>query len=306
MKLLSIFMVGVVSILISVSTAFGAGLCSPELVIGQISLISPEGEKGVVIRRNGEIIEAVTGDCLVFGDSVDAGKNALVGIVTGTKYIEIGRSRPGTTWNAPQMPQERPAAGFVQSLKQVWETICRNYDLPRPAVSRGGAQCDGEGYGVALEPLISLPPVQQRIGSDLTQLVVAWKKGTGRRQVRAQLVLDGGKTLAATQVCHRSWGILEFPSGTLRPGQALMLELSDTGGTRITWRIEVVPAAALPSPQEPVREQSMLGVWRMLLGGAGTRLDALSRMTSLDSPLATPRWVFNAVLEDKLSDEVRQ
>ena len=277
--------------------------CPIEECIGQITSIStPSDSDTVIITRNGQTHVAVLGDCLLYGDKVEVFNSAIALLQTEEYSLELSKTKPHQKWRAPSKTKNIPDPdNFLQKAEKVWEALTTNYNLPTKVLARGQEiDCmDYSGYTDNTIPIAALPSLKTRkqiIGTDLKQIAVAWKKGTGFDRVQLRLFNSSGDVIFSKNICHVNWYVIDISSIAPIPMPGLYLKVTDIKGHSIEWNIEILPSEQMPHPSKPFFEKSMLGVWRFLSSSSEYRLDAFSRLIGSDTFLVAPSWVLSASL----------
>ena len=282
--------------------------CPINRVIGQVaSLTKTSANDEAILIREGKSTPLDGRECLFFGDRIETRNNAQVAINTVKEHIVIGQGQSSSSWSTSDKQEKKGDLDEEPLIIKMWTLLTNAQAFPRPVLARGAeSRCEGESFSsLPIAPLRQLPTGKQRIGSDLTELIAAWKSGTGFDNVQVRLIRRDGTVVFSKKACGQSWRAVQLPGGGFKPGEGLVLEATDAKGGKLSWDIEVVSPENMPTPKRPPTSQSQLGVWRFFAADASSRLDAVSRLTINDSALAAPKWIFNAALSDTGFEEVK-
>jgi hypothetical protein len=88
---------------------------------------------------------------------------------------------------------------------------------------------------------------------------------------------------------------LQLPTGSLRPGDHLMLQLSDDYGGNFRYTLSVVEPDKLPRPPFKVEADWQLGAWRIAAAPEESHLDAISRLQMAPPDSLGARRILEAV-----------
>jgi hypothetical protein len=239
----------------------------------------------------------------VFGDRIDASNNVRVRIASLDSNILIGKFQRSLSWSAPKEVHDPSPVFLSRAQKVLAELFNRNKDNSYYGAARGDlASCNDLVHGTkqSLEPLVALPAIPQVIGSDLTEIVVAWKPVLNLGNVSVILSQLDGNVISKKHICNRNHCQIDIPQDSIHAGENFILEVLDTNGKKLKWDISVVLADTLPKPQESTNDNWLLGVWRLIETGDEYKLDSVSRLsTGIRKSYAS--WMFQkAIFENNI------
>jgi len=277
--------------------------CPIQSIVGQISQIDgPVND--VHLIRAGKQINAYAGQCLMYGDRIDAGSSAIVDVASIDSNLRIGRHQRSTTWTAPEGKQE-PEPGYFGRIRKVWNELFKksSYVSYYGAARGGSLSCADLDLSAdqPLAPVNSLPNTAQKISVDTSKIVVPWKPGSGSGDVTVTLSRDAGKPFIKQRICRKSQCTMDIPEGAFKVGDFLILEVKDQNGSKLEWKISVVTPKELPQPPVPITTTWVLGVWRLIDMGPEYKLDAISRIsTGVDNSFAAKIFLEGVFADEKL------
>lgn len=281
-------------------TVFSSEICLPDYMIGQLTYNTSFCSDNIIVMRDSEYFFPPSGQCLMYNDTVTVKGGCVVKIVSKSKSIYIGRQDTPNEWKAPGKKIVHTALHEDNVFLHIVSKLFKTQVISKRIVSQGVSDESAEmnSNSTALTALANLPVGKQKIGSDLKDLLVAWKDGSGIGFVEATLsqwgaVMPG----SASRVCWKAWTTIPLPAG-LAPGEQLVLKVVDAQGNQLQWNVEVCAANTLPLIPAAASSNAMAGLWRLLRAPAEYRMDALSRLNGDSSDIVTARGIFNAVLAD--------
>ena len=287
-------------ILCNVLTVFSSEICLPDYMIGQLTYKDSSCRDNIIVRRDSEYFLPPSGQCLMYNDTVTVKGSCVVKIVSKSKSVYIGRQDTPNEWKAPEKKIVHTALHEDNAFLRIVSKLFETQAISKLVVSQGGADESAEmnSNSAALAALANLPVGKQKIGTDLKELLVAWKDGSGIGFAEASLSRGGAVVPgSASRVCWKAWTTIPLPAG-LAPGEQLVLKVVDAQGNQLQWNVEVCAANALPPIPAAASSSAMAGLWRLLRAPAEYRMDALSRLSGDSSDVVTARGIFNAVLAD--------
>jgi len=273
----------------------GAGDCPFDVVAGQIKQVVGPADQ-VMLQRGGRPVAIYPNRCILYGDRLKVGPDALVRVSTAAGVREFGKG--GTPVWAPQGREPGGASAVIASIRSAVGTLFgRDSNRHEYAVGRGLDACRDDQYsGQPVAAVSRLPAVPQTIGSDLRQMAVAWKFGGASSRIT--LVAADGAIVAEARTCNTTTALLALPPGRQRPGERLTLTIEDTQGGALRYPIEIVAAGRLERPAKPV-DGWLLGAWRLTGGDNALRLDGLSRLAAGADHAYAARRIIDAVADDE-------
>ena len=284
----------------NVMTVFASEVCLPDYMIGQLTYKNSSCRDNIIVRRDSEYFSPPSGQCLMYNDTVTVKDSCVVRIVTRSKSVYIGRQDTPNEWKAPEKKIVHTALhednAFLRIISKLFETQA----ISKVVVSQGGADESAEmnSNSAPLAALANLPVGRQKIGTDLKELLVAWKDGSGIGFAEASLSRGGAAVPgSASRVCWKAWTTIPLPAA-LAPGEQFVLKVVDAQGNKLEWNVEVCAVNTLPLIPSAASSNAMAGLWRLFRAPAEYRMDALSRLNGDSSDIVTARGIFNAVLAD--------
>jgi hypothetical protein len=264
-------------------------------VAGQIrQVIAPPGQ--VELSRAGRPLAIYANRCILYGDRLKAGPDALVRVSTAQGIREFGGN--GEPVWAPDGRGSEGSSSVIGSIQAAFGTLFgRNGARHEYAVGRSLMTCRDDQYsGEPVTALARLPMVSQALGSDLTELAVAWKFGSASSRI--SLVAADGATIAEAQACQATIAVLALPAGRLHPGDRLTLTVEDTQGGALRYPIDIVSPQRMAQPAKPVGGW-LLGAWRLTRSNGALRLDGLSRLAEGADKSYAAKRIIDAVADDE-------
>jgi hypothetical protein len=272
----------IIILLILASQVFAFGKCPIQSVVGEIQNINGPVEE-VKLFRDGERINVQNGQCLVYGDRIEASSNVTVRIASNDTNLLVGKYQRSLSWSAPNKQSDSNFAFLTRAGNVLTELFNKNIDSSAYGTGRGGTELCSDLKPLMtqpIKPLVELPSISQKLGADLASIVVAWKAGSGSGDVLVVLSHSNGGVIAEKHVCKIAHSLIKIPQGTIHTGDSLILEAQDANGTKLRWNITVVMAEQMPKPKESINTDWVLGIWRLIETGGEYKLDSISRLSS--------------------------
>lgn len=272
--------------------------CPIELLAAQIVDVHGGGSSPVIIDRQGKHLLASKLTCVQYGDRVMVGPGFHVTIDTPAGLVAVG----GETreWDAPPL-RSQTSGGLSTVLKRVVGLVLSPVAMTSVgALGRGGLDCAKERpqSQSRLQPPSALRSPDQTIGSDLTELAVAWKPLRWPGDVHVRLKRADGTTVVEGHSCAAAHLTLPLAPGMVVAGTSLVVDVSDGPESSFGYTITVVtPGNLIPSPPAEVKEDWVIGALRLIEAPAATHLDAVSRLETASGSLAARR-LLEAVWQD--------
>jgi hypothetical protein len=252
------------------------------------------------------ITPVAPGMCILNGDRLEAGPQAVVTLDTGSEFRHVG-GQYDPVFAAPQAAETVPP-GVVAYIKSYYRRLFSKsaqtvYATGRAslleATDEAGAQCvSAEEAAPPLAPLDRLARSRQRIGADLQEILAAWKPVESIRSVQATLRGKGGNEIAHAETCTSSHVALRLPAGVAHPNDVLTLEISDGRRGKLTYELIVVEPKDLPLPPAATQSQWLIAAWRLAAGPPDTRLDSLARLQTAPPDTLAAQAISKAVFND--------
>ena len=233
------------------------------------------------------IVPATPGACVLYGDRLEAGPEAVVTIETTSGVRHVG-GQYDPVFEAPEAV-EAVSPGVASYVGALYRSLFAKSVMTAAATGRASLlEATGEapdtmrpcpGSGVASRPARSArrdPSADRRRSrrdrcSMETVRAAAFGAGDPARErgPRDQLRL---KPAAARHVA------LPLRPGDIHPNETLTLEIVDGRGGKLTYELIVVEPKDLPLPPAAMPSQWLVAAWRLAAGPPDTRLDSIARL----------------------------
>jgi hypothetical protein len=252
------------------------------------------------------ITPVTPGMCILNGDRLQAGPQAVVTLETGSEFRHVG-GQYDPVFEAPQAV-ETVSPGVVAYIKSYYHRLFSKSAQTVYATGRANLldatgeapdKCVPAQEGAPhLAPLDRLAESRQRIGADLQEIVAAWKPAEPMRSVRATLRGKEGNTLAHAETCNSAHVALPLPVGVAHPNDVLTLEISDGSRGKLTYEVIVVEPKDLPLPPAATQSQWLIAAWRLAAGPPDTRLDSIARLQTAPPDTLAAQAISEEVFSD--------
>lgn len=251
--------------------------CPLATALARIVKVAPANAEVTIVKRGApKAVRAQPNQCIEAGDRV-AVRDGTATIETPRGRRLIGRYQESAEYVAPDLAVQDVPRGPLAAIQSAFDRLTSGTRRGEPGAARGDESCTADAVGtppVAAVP--GLPAGEQRIGSDVATLQLAWDATGGARAVRI-VVRDAQKhVLAERTACELPRYRFDLDPALRKPGTELIVE----AGPALVWRVRVVDPASLPQPPEPLPASWLLGAWRLESAPADVRLDAVSRLAS--------------------------
>jgi hypothetical protein len=248
----------------ALAAANNADNCPIEKAIAQITNIDP-GSSAVKLFRSGssQALMAHVGQCLLIGDRVEAG-SAIVTIDTAQDRQLIGRYQDSPTYVAAKLAVSEVPQGVLATVQAAFNRLIADIGRRAPGTGRGDAVGCGPGQSTAdttLSALRSLPGGEQKIGSDLTSLLIAWDPLLGRQDVLLRFTQSDGRVIAQQHVCGGGQYRFKIDAVHRKNGARITVTASTKRGAPLTWQVNIVDPSVLPHPSESAKPSWLLEAW---------------------------------------------
>jgi hypothetical protein len=274
------------------------GLCPIERAGARIARINPSSAKAR-LKRNGNVAMISEGQCLLFGDRIEADA-AAVDIQTATELIYIGRGHERRHYVVPSPATRARHVSPSQAAQVFFNQLFRDGRSPTPGVGRGStSECkfDRNDPPPPVRPLARVSPGHQKVGTDVEQLLVVWTKGPTRQGVSVSLRSTEGKLIHETRICGAGRVSVTLARNVRRAGGSMVLTVSGDVPPELQWTIEWVDPQSLPASSAATGW--MLGAERAIEGTPDLQLDALSRLATAENDYLAARWILADALASK-------
>lgn len=244
------------------------------------------------------------GMCILNGDRLEAGPQAVVTLETGSEFRHVG-GQYDPVFEAPPA-NEAVSPGVVAYINSYYHRLFSKsaqtvYATGRALDATGEApgQCvPAQEAAPPLAPLDRLADSRQRIGADLREIVAAWKPAGQMHSVRATLRGKDGKAIAQAETCSSAHVALPLPAGAAQPNDVLTLEITDGSPGRLTYELVVVEPKELPLPPAATQSQWLMAAWRLAAGPPDTRLDSIARLRTAPPETLAAQAISEAIWSD--------
>jgi hypothetical protein len=285
--------------------------CPMDRVVAVIRSVDGDPTKAFITRAatDGQVaptkpITPGPGMCILHGDRLEAGPQAVVTLETGSELRHVG-GQYDPVFEAPPA-NETVSPGVVAYINSYYHRLFSKsaqtvYATGRALDATGEApdQCvPAQKTALPLAPLERLRDTHQRIGADLREIVAAWKPAEPFRSVQATLRGKEGNAIAQAETCSSAHVALSLPAGVAHPNDVLTLEITDGGRDRLIYDLTVVEPKALPLPPAATQSQWLIAAWRLAAGPPDTRLDSIARLRTAPADTLAAQAISDAVWSD--------
>jgi hypothetical protein len=281
--------------------------CPMARVVARVQSVAGDAEKAEIKRApTGEIVPATPGACVLYGDRLEAGPEAVVTIETTNGVRHVG-GQYDPVFEAPEAV-EAVSPGVGSYVSAFYHNLFRKSALTVYATGRASlVDATGEPpdkcvpaqeAASPLVPLDRLGETRQRIGADLTTIIAAWKPSGQPHSVRAILHGKEGRVISQAETCSSAHVALPLRPGDIHPYETLTLEVVDGRGGRLTYELIVVEPKDLPPPPTDIPSQWLVAAWRLAAGPPDTRLDSLARLQTAPPDSLAAQAISEAVWND--------
>jgi hypothetical protein len=285
--------------------------CPMDRVVAVVRSVDGDPTKAAITRAptDGQVaptkpITPTPGMCILHGDRLEAGPQAIVTLETGSELRHVG-GQYDPVFEAPPA-NETVSPGVVAYINSYYHRLFSKsaqtvYATGRAMEATGEApdQCVSAQEGAPpLVPLDRLANSRQRIGADLREIVAAWKPAEPLRSVQATLRGKEGNAIAHAQTCSSAHVALPLPAGVAHPNDVLTLEITDGSPGRLIYELIVVEPKALPLPPAATQSQWLIAAWRLAAGPPDTRLDSIARLQTAPPDTLAAQAISDAIWSD--------
>ena len=283
--------------------------CPMDQVVAVVRSVDGDPTKAAIQRAttDGQVTPTTPitrGMCILRGDRLEAGPQAVVTLETGSELRHVG-GQYDPVFEAPQAV-ETVSPGVVAYIKSYYHRLFSKnvqtvYATGRALDATGEApdKCvPAHEAASPLVPLDRLAETRQRIGADLAKLVAAWKPSGQPHSVRAILQRKDGRVIGQAETCSTGHVSLPLRPGNLHPNETLTLEVVDKQGGRLTYELIVVEPKDLPLPPADIQSQWLVAAWRLAAGPPDTRLDSIARLQTAPPDALAAQAISEAVWND--------
>jgi hypothetical protein len=283
--------------------------CLMDQVVAVVRSVDGDPTKAAIQRAttDGQVTPTTPitrGMCILRGDRLEAGPQAVVTLETGSELRHVG-GQYDPVFEAPQAV-ETVSPGVVAYIKSYYHRLFSKnvqtvYATGRALDATGEApdKCvSTQETAPPLAPLDRLAVSRQRIGADLREIVAAWKPAEPMRSVRATLRGKEGNAIAHAETCSSAHVALPLPAGVAHPNDVLTLEITDGSRGKLTYELIVVEPKDLPLPPAATQSQWLIAAWRLAAGPPDTRLDSIARLQTAPPDTLAAQAISEAVFSD--------
>jgi hypothetical protein len=281
--------------------------CPIARVVARVQSVAGDAEKAEIKRApNADVVPATPGACVLYGDRLEAGPEAVVTIETTNGVRHVG-GQYDPVFEAPEAV-EAVSPGVASYVGAFYRSLFTGSVLTAYATGRASfLDATGEApdkcvpaheAASPLVPLDRLAETRQRIGADLAKLVAAWKPSGQPHSVRAILQRKDGRVIGQAETCSTGHVSLPLRPGNLHPNETLTLEVVDKQGGRLTYELIVVEPKDLPLPPADIQSQWLVAAWRLAAGPPDTRLDSIARLQTAPPDALAAQAISEAVWND--------
>jgi hypothetical protein len=295
--------------------ALGAGLnvaaadekaCPIARVVARVQSVAGDAQKAEIKRApTGGIVPVTPGACVLYGDRLEAGPEAVVTIETTNGVRHVG-GQYDPVFEAPEAV-EAVAPGVSSYVGALYRSLFAENVMTAAATGRASLleatgqapdQCvPAQEAAAPLVPLDRLGETRQRIGADLAEIVAAWKPSAHPHSVQAILRGKEGGVISQAETCSTAHVALPLRPGDIHANETLTLEVVDGRG-RLTYELIVVEPKDLPLPPAAIPSQWLVAAWRLAAGPPDTRLDSLARLQTAPPDTLAAQAISEAVWND--------
>ena len=266
-----------------------------------VGRIDGDPKAAKIVRKGGRVETQIDGACINGGDRLEAGPGVVVDLHTGKGERHVGGPYD-PAFEAPVDPVDRGSPSVSASVSdymtKLFPGLFTHVGSPVAAVGRESKRCSpADEPPQPLAPLSRLQQSHQKIGSDLTTIVAAWRPASGPHSVHVVVSDPGGRPIAEAQTCRNAHVALSPLQGRLHPGDRLTLVIAGTGD-KILYELSVVDPKDLPVPPVALSAPWLEAAWRLAAGPPDVQLDSLSRLQSAPADALGPRSLSEAIWSD--------
>jgi hypothetical protein len=281
--------------------------CPIARVVARIQSVAGDAQKAEIKRApTGELVPATPGACVLYGDRLEAGPEAVVTIETTNGVRHVGGQYDPVFAGPEAVEAVSPGVGsyvgaFYRSLftRSVLTAAATGRASLLDATGEAPDKCvPAQEAASPLAPLDRLAETRQRIGADLTKIVAAWKPSGQPHSVRAILHGKEGGVISQAETCSSGHVALPLRPGDIHPNETLTLEVVDGRGGRLTYELIVVEPKDLALPPADIPSQWLVAAWRLAAGPPDTRLDSLARLQTAPRDALAAQAISEAVWND--------
>lgn len=270
--------------------------CQSVLALARIVKISPENADVTIVKRGARApVRASSNECLDAGERVSV-RNGTVTLETPAGRRIIGRYQDSSEYAAPDIAVPDVPRGPLAAIQSAFDRLTSSSRRGEPGGARGDGNCAADDPKTPpIGPVPGLPAGDQRVGSDIATLRLAWDATGGAKAVRI-VVRDAKRNVIAERLaCEEPQYRFDLDAALRKPGTELIVE----AGSTLTWRVHVVDPASLPQPAEALPASWLLGAWRLERGTPDTRLDAVSRLATGEKDFLGAHLLLGSALAPK-------
>ena len=284
--------------------------CPMDQVVAVVRSVDGDPTKAAIKRAttDGQVTPTTPitrGMCILRGDRLEAGPQAVVTLETGSELRHVG-GQYDPVFEAPQAARQfRRASWLISSPTTTGFSARASRPFMRPAgqlldaTGEAPDKCvSAEETAPPLAPLDRLAVSRQRIGADLREIVAAWKPAEPMRSVQATLRGKEGNAIAHAETCSSAHVALPLPAGVAHPNDVLTLEITDGSRGKLTYELIVVEPKDLPLPPSATQSQWLIAAWRLAAGPPDTRLDSIARLQTAPPDTLAAQAISEAVFSD--------
>jgi hypothetical protein len=283
--------------------------CPMDRVVAVVRSVDGDPTKAAIQRAttDGQVTPTTPitrGMCILRGDRLEAGPQAVVTVETGSEFRHVG-GQYDPVFEAPPA-NETVSPGVVAYINSYFHRLFSKnvqtvYATGRALDATGEApdKCvSTQETAPPLAPLDRLAVSRQRIGADLREIVAAWKPAEPMRSVQATLRGKEGNAIAHAETCSSAHVALPLPAGVVHPNDVLTLEITDGSRGKLTYELIVVEPKDLPLPPAGTQSQWLIAAWRLAAGPPDTRLDSIARLQTAPPDTLAAQAISEAVFSD--------
>jgi hypothetical protein len=281
--------------------------CPIARVVARVQSVAGDALKAEIKRApTGEIVPATPGACVLYGDRLEAGPEAVVTIETTNGVRHVG-GQYDPVFAAPEAV-ESVSPGVASYVGAFYRSLFAGSVMTAYATGRANLlDATGEApdkcvpareAASPLAPLDRLAETRQRIGADLAKIVAAWRPSGQPHSVRAILHGKEGGVISQAETCSSGHVALPLRPGDIHPNETLMLEVVDGRGGRLTYELIIVEPKDLPLPPADIPSQWLVAAWRLAAGPPDTRLDSIARLQTAPPDTLAAQAISEAIWSD--------
>jgi hypothetical protein len=306
----AIFVANVVVAALGAGPNFAAAdekACPIARVVARVQSVAGDAQKAEIKRApTGDVVPATPGACVLYGDRLEAGPEAVVTIETTNGVRHVG-GQYDPIFAAPEAV-ESVSPGVASYVGAFYRSLFAGSVMTAYATGRANLlDATGEApdkcvpaqeAASPLAPLDRLVETRQRIGADLAKIVAAWKPSGQPHSVRAILRGKEGGVISQAETCSTGHVALPLRPGDIHPNETLTLEVVDGRGGRLTYELIIVEPKDLPLPPAAIPSQWLVAAWRLAAGPPDTRLDSIARLQTAPPDTLAAQAIAEAVWND--------